>query len=384
MSRETDQSCELAFAVDLYKAAADTVSSTSNLIISPYSVESVLACLLLGTEGEIHERLWRLICPNGRSIKELCEELFSPKANGFTQANAVFYDQRATLTAAYRDALQIYEDIQFVGVPFESDPQQTIEAVNNFLQCHSSWKIHDILPRLQLDQVRKSDLILLSTIDFSGEWDFPFDPDSACHREFYWADGRERLIPFLNSEKHDFRSYNVDDENAELTPLDPKVLILDIKGNHYSVMFLLPEEGPDCLRQLENRLSGGELVEWRNKSSISEIMVTLPKFRISTTTDLIPCTTALGLADMYRPSWNMSGMFEKPAETKVADFAQNAMFDVDEYGIKAATVTILRSVYTCNYIPAFEANRPFLLIIWDNNAEFPLFMGRIADPTPTL
>ncbi|XP_055350378.1 antithrombin-III-like isoform X2 [Paramacrobiotus metropolitanus] len=326
MSRKNNSSCELGFALDLYNAAADTVPSASNLIICPYSVESVLACFLPGTDGEIHKNLLRLLCPKGRSVTELCYELFSRTADNIIQANAVFYDVKATLAAAYQDALKIYESIHFFSVPFETDPQQTVEAINNFLLQHSSGNIDDILPRLRLDDVRESDLILLSTINFSGAWDFPFDPESTCHRMFYCADGTQRHIPFLNSEMDYYRSYNVDAQKQTLSPHDPKVLILDISGKNYSVMFLLPEESPDGLRQMESSLNPSALIEWRKKSIVSEIMVALPKFRISTSTDLIPCTKALGLADMYRPSSDMSGMFEHRTLTKVADFAQNTMF----------------------------------------------------------
>ncbi|XP_055350381.1 antithrombin-III-like [Paramacrobiotus metropolitanus] len=385
MNRKSKLNCELAFAAALYKAAADTVPSTSNLIICPYSIESVLACFLPGTEGEIHANLLRLLCPDGRSVQKLCETLFAKKPTGFVQANAMFYDARVTLTEAYRDALKSCQDIHFVGVPFATEPQQAIDAVNNFLHLHSPWTVSDILPQLQLDQVKKSALILLSTINFSGIWDIPFEPLSTFNRDFYCADGRRLFIPFLNSEKENFRSYNVDEEKHELSPRDPKVLILDISGKNYSVMFLLPEDSPDSLARLESRIAetASVLEEWRKKSSISRIKVALPKFRISTNTDLIPCTKALGLTEMYLPTTNMSKMFGNKALTKVGDFAQNTMFDVDEHGITAATVTMMRPFYTCNYFPSFEANRPFLLLIWDNAGDFPMFIGRIANPSPT-
>ncbi|XP_055335053.1 serine protease inhibitor 2.1-like [Paramacrobiotus metropolitanus] len=387
MNKKCSLNCELAFAVALYKATADTLPSTSNLIICPYSVESVLACFLPGTEGEIHANLLRLLCPNGRSVKKLCETLLSKKANGFAQANAVFYDQNAALTEAYRDALKSCQDIHFVSVAFATGPQQAIDAVNSFLHRHSPWTVHDVLPHLHSDEVQESALIVLSTINFSGAWDLPFQPLSTFNRVFHCADGTELFIPFLNSEELDeFRSYNVDAEKNELSPHDPKVLILDIRGKKYSVMFLLPEDTPGSLGQLERRLAAtaSVLVEWRKRSLISEIKVALPKFRISTNTDLIPCTKALGLTEMYQPSSSMSKMFGNRARTKVADFAQNTMLDVDEHGITASTVTMMRPMYTSNFSPEFEANRPFMLIIWDNNADFPLFIARITNPSPTV
>lgn len=68
---------------------------------------------------------------------------------------------------------------------------------------------------------------------------------------------------------------------------------------------------------------------------------------------------------------------------KIADVYHKAFIRVDESGTEAAAATAIDFVLTSifNDPNFFVANRPFMYLIRDKEANAILFMGRIMNPT---
>lgn len=85
------------------------------------------------------------------------------------------------------------------------------------------------------------------------------------------------------------------------------------------------------------------------------------------------------------PQPGLSSLFEKPnlcgiySEDKLAlnDAQHKAFLTLTEEGVEGAAATSL--AYSRSF-PTFSALRPFVLLLWNDRANVPLFIGRVTDP----
>ncbi|XP_055349877.1 plasminogen activator inhibitor 1-like isoform X2 [Paramacrobiotus metropolitanus] len=192
-------------------------------------------------------------------------------------------------------------------------------------------------------------LVLLSLLTFSAPWVLQFEDNYTKPRVFTALDGSQKTVPFLLSGRTTWTSFNAAMKTAAT---DPQMVIMEAGEKRYSVMCVLPATaGGEGLRQLEESLSAETLRGWRKQSVRAVMALSLPKFRITCQVELRRGIEALG-----RP-------------------------EVDELGVRSSVATVFSAEYLCVPIPAFIANRPFLLLVWHNQLDIPLFIGRITDPT---
>ncbi|XP_055344483.1 protein Z-dependent protease inhibitor-like [Paramacrobiotus metropolitanus] len=172
------------------------------------------------------------------------------------------------------------------------------------------------------------------------------------------------------------------------------MIILNIDRRQFSVMILLPMANSGGTPALEGSLTVEKLLAWRDKSKDSIMRIVLPKFRISCTVNLQPCLTARGLGGVFAPLPVAGVVVERATlkeetveEEKVLslhpdEILQHVLLDMDEYGMSTPPFEWPNLEYSMvDSDPDFVANRPFLVIIWDEVANVPLFLGRVTDPT---
>ncbi|XP_055349876.1 uncharacterized protein LOC129596574 isoform X1 [Paramacrobiotus metropolitanus] len=223
-------------------------------------------------------------------------------------------------------------------------------------------------------------LVLLSLLTFSAPWVLQFEDNYTKPRVFTALDGSQKTVPFLLSGRTTWTSFNAAMKTAAT---DPQMVIMEAGEKRYSVMCVLPATaGGEGLRQLEESLSAETLRGWRKQSVRAVMALSLPKFRITCQVELRRGIEALGRpGELYRTATGFSDMFEECPLQGVTEFRHNVMFEVDELGVRSSVATVFSAEYLCVPIPAFIANRPFLLLVWHNQLDIPLFIGRITDPT---
>lgn len=81
----------------------------------------------------------------------------------------------------------------------------------------------------------------------------------------------------------------------------------------------------------------------------------------------------------------LSSLFEEPnlcglnSESMLVldDIRHKAFLKLTEKGVEAGAVT---SMSFSRSFPSFSALRPFILLLWNDEARVPLFIGRVTDP----
>jgi serpin B len=119
----------------------------------------------------------------------------------------------------------------------------------------------------------------------------------------------------------------------------------------------------------------------------SLVDVTLPRFRIELTHDLVPVLTGMGMPLAFdEDEADLSGIDGK-RELFVELLRQKTFVDVDEEGTEAAAVTVLSAPPGAGMAPGtppkpivFRADRPFLFWILESATGTLLFMGKLSRP----
>lgn len=82
-----------------------------------------------------------------------------------------------------------------------------------------------------------------------------------------------------------------------------------------------------------------------------------------------------GLSSLFEDA-NLCGLYSE--ERLVLDDARHRAFlALTEQGVEAGAVT---SMSFSRSHPSFSALRPFIILLWSDQANVPLFIGRVTDP----
>jgi serpin B len=120
---------------------------------------------------------------------------------------------------------------------------------------------------------------------------------------------------------------------------------------------------------------------WRD----NEIILTLPKFKMTSQFELAGALNALGMKQAFQEgAADFSGMTGK-RDLWISAAVHKAFVDVNEEGTEAAAATAIgmRSMAMAYEPPpiVFRVDHPFVFFIRDNRSGAILFMGRVSDPT---
>ena len=159
-------------------------------------------------------------------------------------------------------------------------------------------------------------------------------------------------------------------------------LELPYVDNELSMIVLLPKK-LDGLDDLEQSLTQENLSEWQSKLRKREVIVSLPKFKLTSQFSLASVLKAMGMKDAFSRSANFSGM-NGNRDLSISAVIHKAYVDVNEEGTEAAAATAvtirLTSMGPDSRPPVFRADHPFLFLIRDNQSGSILFIGRVMNP----
>lgn len=93
----------------------------------------------------------------------------------------------------------------------------------------------------------------------------------------------------------------------------------------------------------------------------------------------------MGITNIFGYQSELSGIgVYRTNSPQVSTAIHSAMLSINEEGGTASAATVISAValsYDHESILSFNANRPFLAVLWDNQATLPLFMAKVENPT---
>ncbi|RZB38921.1 Serpin domain containing protein [Asbolus verrucosus] len=363
-------------------------------MISPFSVETVLALTQSGAKDETAEEIRAgLRLPNSTEKTESVYASLLPNLRGnehyaLHTANKIYVKNSYPLNEGFKNiASNVYqsgiENIDF------SQKTEAADSINGWVEKQTEDKIHNLIDPKSLGEDTR--VILINALYFKGKWVYPFEPLATNKQNFYKT--ASEVVQVDTMHNTDLYYY------YESPELNAKFLQLPYEGDDVSMVIVLPNE-KEGLAALEGQI---ENVFAAPKFSLERVSVSLPKFTIENKVQLKKILKNLGVDKAFTDEADLSGIAGKKGELVISDVVQKAFINVTETGTEAAAATagVFRSsklffaefawfdVHIVNFsavefdpefdLKTFVADHPFLFYI--KIKDIALFAGRVSSPT---
>lgn len=376
------------FALALYARLRDR---EGNLFFSPYSISTALAMTYAGAQGQTELQMAKVLCfPTSPSEATTIE---SPLKRGqfhsafgkiirdlnnrgekggyeLTVANALWGQQGYGFLKEFLELVKTNYDGQLNEVDFIKATESARKTINAWVEKKTSDKIRELIKPGVLDAMTR--LVLTNAIYFKGNWARQFDKEKTRDAPFTLLTGQKIDVAMMN-QKAEFKYMETEDfQGLEMPYVDAEL----------SMIILLPRQ-LGALSEFERTLESENLLNWLRRMRKREVIVSVPKFKMTSQFSLASVLKSMGMVDAFSANADFSGMNGK-RDLFISAVIHKAYVDVNEEGTEAAAATAVTMKLTSigpSQIPVFRADHPFLFLICDNHSGSILFIGRMMNPS---
>lgn len=387
-----------ALGLDLYRQLS-AIKKSGNLVISPYSIQSALALVYAGAEGETRREMakaLRLPSENdslAAGLARIRESLTEAVAKSEAEATRIKHYEGDASPIAFDIANRLYAQS---GAPFRDTyttfardrllaPLESVDfgipeivrtQINRWVAANTRERIKDLIAPGALSRDNK--LVLVNALYLKAAWSTPFYERATKPLPFHLANNSTRDVPMMVRTGR--LGYN---RSNGITAVS-----LDYIGSALQLVVILPDATTN-LEQATANLDAAHFPGWA-KLPEERVALELPKFREeSAAVSLQDALAALGISRAFdRPAG--SADFSRIAPRKpddylfISDVVHKTFIAVDEQGTEAAAATAVLMVAGSAAISQppvrVRFDRPFLFAIQDKESGVCLFLGRIDDP----
>jgi len=377
------------FALEIF---AKLQSTKGNLFFSPYSISTALAMVHAGARNETESQMARVLhfpvsvdqitdstsksLPDrqqfassfGNIIKDLNNR---SQKGGYTLnvANALWGQKDYGFLEKFLELIETSYDGRLNEVDFVRATETARKTINAWVEKKTNDKIKNLISEGVLDSMTR--LVLTNAIYFKGNWARQFEENRTKDSPFTLADSQKIDVATMN-QKAEFGYMETDTFQA---------LDLPYVDEELSMVILLPNKF-DALDEFEKTLTPDNLSLWLAKIHKREVVVFVPKFKMTSQFSLASVLKSMGMQDAFSSGADFSGINGK-RDLFISAVIHKAYVEVNEEGTEAAAATgvvmRLTSIGPAP-IPVFRADHPFLFLIRDNLSGGILFIGRVANP----
>ncbi|MFZ2147453.1 MAG: serpin family protein [Sedimentisphaerales bacterium] len=377
------------FALELY---AKLRGKEGNLFFSPYSISTALALTYAGARGQTEAQMARVLhfpiitkpgtelsstlIPDRQQFASMFAEIIKDlndkgKKGGYELriANALWGQKGYGFLEEFLELIKTNYDGRLNEVDFIRATETARKTINVWVGKQTNDKIKNLIQKGVLDSMTR--LVLTNAIYFKGNWARQFKEDRTKEAPFTLIDGRKLDVEMMNQTGQFSYMETEDFQALELPYVDDEL----------SMIILLPKEF-DGLDELEKTLTVENLSKWLGVLRKLEVIVSVPRFRMTGQFGLASVLESMGMIDAFSPDADFSGMNGKK-DLFISAVIHKAYVDVNEEGTEAAAATAVTMKLTSvgpTRIPVFCADHPFLFLIRDNHSGSILFIGRVMKP----
>lgn len=363
-----------AFALELY---AKLKEKEGNLFLSPHSISTALAMTYAGARGDTaREMAGALHFALGQkelhpAFARLEAQLKAAQEKGgieLSVANSLWAQKDFDFLEEFLDLTKKNYGAGVHHVDFKTACEAARKEINLWVEQKTREKIKDLIKPGVLNAITR--LVLVNAIYFKGDWASQFKKDLTKEASFRLSPEKSVSVPMMNQKQEVGYA-----ENDEM-----QIIELPYVGNDLSMIVLLPRK-VDGLDELENALTAAKLREWTGSLGKKEVIVFLPKFKMTSQFSLEQVLATMGMRDAFSAKADFSGM-DGRKDLFISAVIHKAFVDVSEEGTEAAAATAVVMRLTAAPVPApeFRADHPFLFMIRHNPSGSILFLGRVVNP----
>nr|XP_012623906.1 leukocyte elastase inhibitor isoform X1 [Microcebus murinus]XP_012623907.1 leukocyte elastase inhibitor isoform X1 [Microcebus murinus] len=369
------------FALDLFRALNEN-NPTGNIFISPFSISSAMAMILLGTRGNTAAQLSKAF--HFDSVEEIHSRFQSLHADinkrGASYilklANRLYGEKTYNFLPEFLASTQKMYGAELAGVDFQHASEDARQTINQWVKGQTEGKIPELLAAGVVDDMTK--LVLVNAIYFKGNWQEKFMKEATEDAPFRLNKKDTKTVKMMYQKKKFPYGYIED--------LRCRVLELPYQGKELSMLVLLPkdiEDGSTGLKKIEEALTLEKLHEWTKSGNLGvmEVNVGLPRFKLEDSYVLNSDLARLGVQDLFHSSKaDLSGI-SGARDIFISKIIHKSFVEVSEEGTEAAAATAGIATFAM-LAPEedFIADHPFFFFIRHNPSSSVLFMGRFSSP----
>lgn len=341
-------------------------ADSENRVYSPISLYVALSMLTEMTDGETKRQVMELLGAADsetlrQTVRDLWMSVYLDDGRSVCRlANGAFLRENADVKQEAVDALVDWYYASTYRVSMGTE--EADKAIAGWLNQNTGGLLSEETGNIRTDG---NDLLrLYNTIYYKSGWQDAFKSSQTKQDTFTAANGAKQKTDFMH--RTESGSYRKGDGYTAA----PRSL------NYGRMVFVLPDEGmtPESLLQRQ-----GFLAELTGDYNAAELVWSVPKFDVKSSTELNGVLQALGVTDAF----DMAEADFTPLTDNGAFLSsamQAARVKIDEEGVEAAAYTeIVCADSAMMEVPPtveMDLDRPFLFVIFDNS-NVPLFVGTV-------
>jgi serpin B len=258
------------------------------------------------------------------------------------------------------------------GYDAEVFQNATLDTVNGWVKQKTEGRIDRILDELSSHSVA----VIVNAVYFKARWAATFSKKATRDEPFQLAPNANVRVPTMHQT----------DRFVVVAGEGYRAIRLPYTVSGLGMVIVLPNtvDGVDAIGAKLEAPAFSKLTANLQAAPAKLVDLSLPKFKITYATDLIPAFKALGLVQPFRSdAADFSGMADEAIY--ISQIQHRAVIDVDEDSTEAAAATaanfVSRGAPPMPEKPeVFRVDRPFLFYITDDATGAILFQGRISNP----
>ena len=368
---------------DFYTSTAAeflTGSTNENRVYSPVNVYMALAMLAEITYGDSRAQILSLL--GADSIESLRSQVYGVWNANYSDdgavtsilANSVWLDKELKYNKKTLETLaNKYYASSFSG---EMGSKKYNKALRTWLNEQTGGLLKGMTDNIELSP--ETLVALASTVYFQAKWENEFSEGKTEEKTFHAPSGDVK-IDFMHDTDTFGRYYYGEKFSATSKALE----------GSGSMFFILPDENVSVNELLEDTEALSFLAsngEWE-KGTTLKVNLAVPKFDVSSRTDLASGLKDLGVTDCFDfERGNFAPLFKnenyQPEKIAVSSVDHGVRVAIDEEGVTAAAYTVI-PVCGSPMPPEdeidFVLDRPFIFVITSDDGT-PMFTGVVNQP----
>lgn len=378
-----------SLGIDLYHT--QTQNNDNNLIFSPYGVVSAFSAAYAGardeTEAEMAQVLQFLPQSEQHDQYRMVNCYLAGLANDaklinpgmgeqnipfqLQLANGLWRQQGFPLSPGFLTTIADKYAANLQEVNFVTNSAQAVAQINQWVDQATAGRIQELVT--QNEVTPNTRLVIANAIYFKASWLAPFSLSRTEMQPFILLSSDQIEVPLMHSTMR--TSYlQADGYQAALLPyFSPHI------NKGVEMLIVLPSTGQ--FAEIEKNFDLEMIADIAANAKLYDLSITLPKFELRNSLDLMETLTLMGLQAPFEPGRaDFSGITNGENGLFISAAIQQATITVDENGTEAAAAT--GAVMAESKLEPAEliVNRPFIYAIREVNSGAILFMGRVMNP----
>lgn len=341
-----------------------------NFTLSPLSLEYTLGMINLAADGSASQEICSALGYGDnkedvssylKGLRKQLEEV--DKSTSLFQANGVYLDKKYSFDHSYLQSVKQCFNADARELDF-TQPSSAAKEINEWIKKNTKSNIPKALEKLSAG----IDALFINALYFNGKWSSKFNSANTKKEPFNTVEGKTTTVEMMCQER-DFDYYKSDHFKAATLPYGNGTynMVIVLPDKEYSLDSVLSEMNPDIWNSIVK------------ESTSMTLKLSLPRFKIDYSTDLIPAMMAMGINSVFEEETALSSMADD-FKGNVSQMDQSISLEVDESGTKASVITKAVSGLVMNLPMTFKADRPFAYFIMEKSTGIILVEGVLRLP----